>query len=171
MAKRRMNQVDQSFYVRPPGVKDRTSAGGLVVRQDDATGQILIALIHEANADGWFLPKGGVEDGESLEDTARREIHEEAGFSQLTRLAASGAARLGWRRQIWITTHYFLFATRETTGIPTDPKHRYEASWFPLDELPPMFWPDQKELVELSCPFITQGLAAARSGEATPSAS
>ena len=66
---------------RPPGVSDRTSSGGVVVRIAD--GQIYVALVGELGLTERVLPKGGVEAGESLEEAARREIEEEAGLSSL----------------------------------------------------------------------------------------
>jgi CYTH domain-containing protein/8-oxo-dGTP pyrophosphatase MutT (NUDIX family) len=49
------------------------AAGGLVVRD----GQVL--LVHRPRYDDWSLPKGKLDPGESWEQAARREVHEEAG--------------------------------------------------------------------------------------------
>jgi 8-oxo-dGTP diphosphatase len=51
------------------------AAGGIVV--DDA-GRIL--LVHRPRYDDWSLPKGKLEDGESWEDAAVREVEEETGL-------------------------------------------------------------------------------------------
>ncbi len=54
-----------------------TSAGGLVF---DRRGRV--ALVRERKRSGarrWTLPKGKLEPGESLEEAALREVHEEAG--------------------------------------------------------------------------------------------
>lgn len=144
--------IDQSWYVRPPsGVKDRTSAGGIIVRRGDG-GRIYLALVRgEGSGEiAYILPKGGVDPGESIEEAARREIEEEAGFSDLRLLARLGTReRLSFDRRRWITTHYFLFETRQADPKPTDPLVPYATDWHPLDApLPPMFWPEQRELVE-----------------------
>ena len=51
------------------------SSGGVVL---DAEGRIL--LLKRTDEDIWCLPKGTVEEGETLETTAIREIHEETGL-------------------------------------------------------------------------------------------
>ena len=139
--------IDESWYKRPPGVRDRTSAGGIVTRIVD--GQIYVALVGELGLTERVLPKGGVEPGESLEEAARREIEEEAGLSSLEVIEKLGIrARLSYDRACWITTHYFLFVTEQVEGIPTDVEHHYELAWYPIEALPAIFWPEQRELIE-----------------------
>jgi 8-oxo-dGTP pyrophosphatase MutT (NUDIX family) len=53
------------------------AAGGLVVRRD-ADGEPEVLLVHRPRYDDWSFPKGKVEDGESDEDCALREVEEEA---------------------------------------------------------------------------------------------
>jgi ADP-ribose pyrophosphatase YjhB (NUDIX family) len=141
--------IDDSWYMRPSGTRDRTSAGGVVVRKD-GSGRVLVALTGEPGFEGYVLPKGGVEQGEALLDAARREIAEEAGFTELTLLAEIGTReRLSYDRRRWITTHYFLFRTEQSDPQPTDPRHAYLVRWFDLDApLPPMIWPEQRALLE-----------------------
>jgi 8-oxo-dGTP diphosphatase len=55
------------------------SAGGMVCRRNPA-GEIEVALIATQEGNRWGLPKGLVEEGESLEETARREVREETGL-------------------------------------------------------------------------------------------
>jgi 8-oxo-dGTP diphosphatase len=51
------------------------AAGGLVVRADGR-----VAVIHRPRYDDWSLPKGKLDPGESFEDGALREVHEETGI-------------------------------------------------------------------------------------------
>jgi len=142
--------IDDSWYVRPAhGVTDRTSAGGIVVRRRPRDGAVLVALSRLGGGGDCFLPKGGVEKGETLEQAARREIAEEAGLTDLALLAPLGTrSRLNWNRKRWITTHYFLFRTDQEEGRPTDPRQAYHLVWAPLDDLPPIVWPEQRHLIE-----------------------
>lgn len=55
---------------------DAVSCGGLVIYR----GKILLLYKNYKNRyEGWVLPKGTVEDGESYEQTALREVREESG--------------------------------------------------------------------------------------------
>jgi 8-oxo-dGTP diphosphatase len=53
---------------------DVLAAGGVVVRDG------LVALVHRPRYDDWTLPKGKLDDGESFEDAALREVEEETGL-------------------------------------------------------------------------------------------
>lgn len=142
-------KIDSSWYTRPPHVLAGTSAGGITVRLEK--GQPLIALVKEEPYAVYILPKGRLEPGEDLETTARREIEEEAGLSDLRLIEYLGSReRLSYSKQKWITTHYFLFLTHQQQGKPTDVSHAYACEWFSLDALPEMLWPEQRDLVE-SC--------------------
>lgn len=50
------------------------AAGGVVVRDG------LVALIHRPRYDDWTLPKGKLDNGETFEDAALREVWEETGL-------------------------------------------------------------------------------------------
>ncbi len=142
-----LKSVDESWYVRPPGVPERTSTGGVSTRVED--GKILIALTRESGLSKYVIPKGGVEPGETLERAARREILEEAGITNLTLIGKLGVReRLDAYKKRWIIAHYFLFLSEQTYGEPSDAEHHYDPGWFPLDELPELFWPEQRELIE-----------------------
>lgn len=150
--------IDASWYTKPDDIPERTSAGGVILRQ--RRGKTFLALVREGDLSGYFLPKGGVEAGEDLETAARREIQEEAGLKQLELVAYLGARqRLNFRRNRWVTTHYFLFKTNGRQSKPTDTAHVYRCEWFPLDRLPEMFWPEQRELVEEVAKSLTGGQA------------
>ncbi len=53
------------------------SAGGVVMREREGGVDIALILTHEGR---WQLPKGWVEEGETRERTAIREVREEAGI-------------------------------------------------------------------------------------------
>jgi ADP-ribose pyrophosphatase YjhB (NUDIX family) len=143
--------IDGSWYNRLPNIPEETSAGGIVIRLEGD--DVLVALLKEGSHKNqkYVLPKGRLEPGESLEQGARREIHEEAGLSDLHPLADLGMQeRLSFSKKRWKRIHYFLFLTRQTTGTPTDPHISYELAWFPIHNLPDMLWPEQKALIDLN---------------------
>jgi ADP-ribose pyrophosphatase YjhB (NUDIX family) len=150
-------KIDSSWYTRPLKIPSSTSAGGVIVRIEN--GKPLVALVKEEPYGVYILPKGRLEKGEDLEKAARREIEEEAGLSKLSQVQYLGArARLSFDKRKWITIHYFLFLTRQKKGKPTDQEHVYACEWFPLEALPEMLWPDQRELLE-SCREKIRSLA------------
>ena len=139
--------IDETWYQRPPNVPEHVAAGGVVARLEND--RVYIALIREKGLSKYVLPKGHVEAGESVEAAARREIEEEAGFTALTLLAPLGIKeRLDFDKRAWKQTHYFLFTTAQADGVPTDYKHHYVAKWFPIDEFPDLFWPEQTQLIK-----------------------
>lgn len=155
--------IDESWYIRPARqVKERLSAGGIIVRKE-SEGALWLALTCGEGGVGesYILPKGGVDPGEEIEQAARREIEEEAGFSQLELIASLGTrARFSYDKRRWITTHYFLYATEELDPKPTDPNYSYVTHWFALDApLPALFWPEQRALIQESLPLIRKKLA------------
>ncbi len=58
--------------------RDCTHAGGVVYRRQGSTVQYLI-ITATGTRDEWVLPKGHIKPGESMEETARREVLEETG--------------------------------------------------------------------------------------------
>ena len=50
------------------------AAGGVIVRDGK------VAVVHRPKHDDWSLPKGKLDDGESWEDAAVREVEEETGM-------------------------------------------------------------------------------------------
>ena len=145
--------IDSSWYQQPPGIRQRTSAGGIIVRPTHK--KLWVAFAREADFPLYVLPKGGVKNGESLEQAARREIAEEAGLTELTLLRYLGVRpRLNYSKDRWMTIHYFLFTTRQVEGAPTDAERHFGVWWYPLADLPPMLWPEQRELIETHRPEI-----------------
>lgn len=122
-----------------PQTLTEVSAGGLVVSESDPT---LVALISHRNRGGkadWCIPKGHVEGGEALEQTAIREVSEETGIraeviDKLGEITYS--FKIGQQR-IKKTVHHFLL--RQVGGklsSDMDPTGEViEAKWFKLSEL------------------------------------
>lgn len=69
------------MYEQPafhPETAEVRAAGGVVWRRHD--GVIEVVVVHRPHRTDWSLPKGKVDPGESLPETARREVAEETGL-------------------------------------------------------------------------------------------
>lgn len=151
--------IDQSWYHRLPEIPDRVTSGGVVVRGEGD--QVLVALVREPEWTEYILPKGGVEKDEELEAAARREILEEAGLHRLRLIRKLGIIeRLSFNKDHWQILHLFLFHTDQVEGKPTDTDHHYGVWWFPIEELPELVWPDQREFLIRNRSLIASDLVA-----------
>lgn len=129
-------KIDKSWYIKPSGITEELCAGGVIACVHN--GKVIIALTTENNYPGLVLPKGHVEKGENLQEAAIREIEEETGLKNLKLVCLLGTKeRLDFKKEYWKNTHYFLFTSKYNESI----------SWFSIDNLPGMFWPEQKELI------------------------
>jgi 8-oxo-dGTP pyrophosphatase MutT (NUDIX family) len=98
-------------------VERAVSAGGIVYRRDDGRTDIVIC---GRDSDGvWGLPKGTPEPGESLEETALREVSEETGLEvrivDKVGVVEYWFARSGTRYHKWVH-HYLMEATGGDTN-------------------------------------------------------
>ena len=116
---------------------EETSAGGLVV--DRTGGDPRVALIGRVDRRGrllWSLPKGHLEDGETAEDAAIREVEEETGIRG--RVLASLGTIDYWfvaeDRRIHKTVHHYLLEASGGELSDADVEVD-EVAWVPLGEL------------------------------------
>ena len=118
-----------------------TSAGGLVIDGIDGPREAQVAaLIGRVDRRGrmlWSLPKGHIEQGETAEQTAIREVAEETGI-QGSVLAALGSIDYWFvteGRRVHKTVHHYLM--RFSGGELCDEDVEVtEVAWVPLAELP-----------------------------------
>ncbi len=111
------------------------SAGGVVYRRDGVSIEVVLASRRTRRGElAWGLAKGGIEEGESLEDAAVREVREETGIE------AEIEDSLGDTRYFYVwedmrirkTVHFFLM--RATGGDPVERDDEMEEiRWFPIE--------------------------------------
>jgi ADP-ribose pyrophosphatase YjhB (NUDIX family) len=142
---------------------DEVSAGGLVV---DTTGKLglLIGRRDQKDATGkrilWSLPKGHIEEGETPEQAALREVQEETGIESIIEksLGVIDFWFMAGGKRIHKTVHHYLF--RESGGLLAAQETEVdEVAWFPLEEIiEKLAYPDEKKLISRT--NATQELSA-----------
>lgn len=155
-----------------------TSAGGLVISGLDGPREFLrAALIGRTDRRGrllWSLPKGHIEQGESAEETAMREVREETGISGSV-LASLGSIEYWFvteGRRIHKTVHHYLM--RALGGELSDSDVEVtEVAWVPLNELESkLAYADERKLAELAGQLIDRmdsgNTSATDAGDADP---
>ncbi|MDA2963426.1 MAG: NUDIX hydrolase [Actinomycetota bacterium] len=134
---------------------DEISAGGLVIDSGRTRG-LLIGRIDHKDAHGqrilWSLPKGHIEEGETPEQAAIREVAEETGItSTVSRsLGVIDFWFMAGGKRIHKTVHHFLFS--EVSGELTPQVSEVDkVSWFPLSEIVErLAYQDEKKLIARS---------------------
>ena len=115
------------------------SAGGVVFRTENGEREVLLC---GRDSDGlWCLPKGTPEDGETMEETALREVREETGVEgRLVEKLGDVKYVYTWdgERIFKVVSFFLLRAGRGRIGA-IDEAMRVEvadARWLPLEEAP-----------------------------------
>ncbi|MCX2929300.1 NUDIX hydrolase [Mycobacterium sp. CVI_P3] len=147
-----------------------TSAGGLVIDGIDGPPEAQVAaLIGRVDRRGrmlWSLPKGHIEQGETAEETAIREVAEETGIRGQV-LAALGSIDYWFvteGRRVHKTVHHYLmqFSGGELSDEDLEVT---EVAWVPVGELPKrLAYADERRLAEIAWELIqllqSDGVAA-----------
>ncbi len=129
-----MTPPNEPFRTGAPIVAELAS-GAVVV--STASGGAELLLLHLKDEDRWCLPKGHVEDGESLENAALREIEEESGISAVK--LGPEVAEVSYRfyasarkENVLKVSVYFLARTEERSVRPEGLFDRF--LWLPFDQ-------------------------------------
>jgi ADP-ribose pyrophosphatase YjhB (NUDIX family) len=153
MARREPAGGGTSASGRPAGrpLVNETSAGGLVFSTRDGVVQgVLIGRRDRRGVLRWLLPKGHVEAGETVADTAIREVAEETGISGHI-VAELGTVDFWFTapdRRVHKTVHHYLISADggelSSADVEVD-----EVAWVPLDEMASrLSYDDERRLVE-----------------------
>jgi 8-oxo-dGTP pyrophosphatase MutT (NUDIX family) len=139
MATPQFDKFKKYFSRKKPSIQEivrEPTAGGIVFRHaKDGTG-IEILLIQDAK-DRWTIPKGHIEEGETAQQTARREIGEEAGLKEVDILGWLGKIHFRYRRVdklVLMTTQIYLVRAKGDTNAIKKEEWMNGIKWFPFHE-------------------------------------
>lgn len=106
----------------------------------DADGRIL--LLERADTGGWGLPGGFMDPGESLEETARREVMEEVGLEvdELALMNVFSGPEQYYQYpngdQVFNVTAVYTATVRDWSDLKEDPSEVSAAKLFAISDLP-----------------------------------
>jgi 8-oxo-dGTP pyrophosphatase MutT (NUDIX family) len=152
-----MKETSQTDHI--PTVK-QVSAGGVACRFSSGSPEIAVVLIIPELR--WQLPKGIVDEGESFEQAALREVREEAGIK--CRMVEPietieywfTTDRDGSRMKVHKLVHFFLL--EYLSGDVADHDHEVqEGRWVtPVDALAMLEFKSEREVVERAAMMIRE---------------
>ena len=111
------------------------TAGGIVFRRN-RSGDIEILLIKDPKG-RWSIPKGHVEEGETAQETALREIAEEAGLKETEAICWLGKTHFRYRRLttlVLMTTQIYLVKALNPDERATKEEFYDEIKWFAFND-------------------------------------
>jgi 8-oxo-dGTP diphosphatase len=119
------------------------AAGGLIIRRH--AGQLQTALVHRPVQQDWSYPKGKLEEGETYEVAALREVFEETGFvCRLLRFV--GHTEYTDRKGRPKLVAYWVMAAEEGAFVPNAEVD--ELRWVDVDEAGSLLsYPRDRELL------------------------
>jgi ADP-ribose pyrophosphatase YjhB (NUDIX family) len=118
-----------------------------------------VLLIHRRDIDWWGLPGGGMELGETVEDTVKREVLEETGLEvEVEQLV--GVYSKPQKQEVVLA-----FRCRKVGGVLTETEEARECCYFVPDNLPVNTLPKHRQriqdaLLEQECAVIRNQLSS-----------
>ncbi len=156
----KFNKFKQYFNRNKPSIQEivrEPTSGGIVFRRRND--QVEILLIQDAK-DRWTIPKGHIEEGETAQQTAKREIGEEAGLKKVEVLGWLGKIHFRYRRVdklVLMTTQIYLVRALGDTDDITKEEWMNDIRWFTFhDALDMIEYEDIGKLMLLAMKRIRQ---------------
>lgn len=152
----------KKYFKRPSAsiqeIVREPTAGGVVFRRNQA-GEIEILLIQDAK-DRWTIPKGHIEEGETAQQAAKREIGEEAGLYDVEVIGWLGKIHFRYRRLerlVLMTTQIYLVRAKGNTDAIKKEEWMNGIKWFTFhDALEEIEYEDIGKLMLLAMKKIRQ---------------
>ncbi len=131
-----------------------TSAGGILLRREGSEVLIVIVEREKGVEEKWApilrqLPKGGCKPGETLEQTALREVLEETGYRAKI-IARAGEARWSYERggQIWDETVHYYFMVPVTMIAQNHDEEFDCVRWIEIERATELLsYPEERRLI------------------------
>lgn len=129
---------------------EAVSCGGVVIFR----GKILVLYKHFHNKyEGWVLPKGTMEEGESRTDTALREVYEEAGV-QASVMKYVGTSQYTFNVPEDIVSkevHWYLMIADSYYSKPQREEYFTDSGYYKYHEAYHLLkFPNEKQILELA---------------------
>lgn len=131
--------ITKPFYRSHPRaaiseISREATAGGVIYRFGATGLEVLLVADH---FDRWTIPKGHIEAGETAQETAIREIGEEAGVHKLDPVCWLGKIHFRYRRDnvlVLMSTQIYLFKALGDTNDIKKEDWMNGIKWFPYQE-------------------------------------
>jgi 8-oxo-dGTP pyrophosphatase MutT (NUDIX family) len=126
------------FSRKKPSIQEvvrEPTSGGIIFRHGKK-GNIEILLIQDAK-DRWTIPKGHIEEGETAQETAIREIGEEAGLHDVEPICWLGKIHFRYRRLntlVLMTTQIYLMRVKTDGNEIKKEEWMNGIKWFDFHE-------------------------------------
>lgn len=137
MAIPQFDKFKKHFVRKKPSIQEivrEPTAGGIIFRHGKKGVEIL--LIQDAK-DRWTIPKGHIEEGETAQQAARREIAEEAGLTDIDIIGWLDKIHFRYRRidkLVLMTTQIYLVRAKGDTDAIKKEDWMNGIKWFPFHE-------------------------------------
>ncbi|MBS40659.1 MAG: RNA pyrophosphohydrolase [Rhodospirillales bacterium] len=132
-------------------------------------GKVLMADRNDCNDPAWQLPQGGVESGESIEESVFRELEEEIGTSAAKiisiadeKICYDWPKTIKWKGQenwlgqcVTLVALIFLGDDKEINVHTHSPEFR-DWKWVPLETIPELIIPFKKPLYDYAVERFTE---------------
>jgi 8-oxo-dGTP pyrophosphatase MutT (NUDIX family) len=164
--KRQKKILEKDKGLKIPDYIDQVSAGGVVFRHC-ADDKIYVALIRDHNTHNWILPKGRIEEGESLVDTSIREVKEETGLQSIELVDKIGKTNYWFRTKnnphFTKEVHFYLYKEKKPNEeLCVEEENFDKGQWFTKEEaIKKIGFPAQRKILTKAFKIIEKETSSA----------